>query len=75
MTTTEERYILLVEAVKLLAAPFDVQRKEIPAYAPLAYELITTFQENFFLLSGLIRENRISNDATAELFFYTRKLK
>jgi len=75
MTTTEERYVLLVEAVKLLAAPFDLQRKEIPEYAPLAYELITTFQDDFFLLSGLIRENRVSNDATAELIFLYQKVE
>ena len=67
MTTIDERYRIFLEALRLIAAPYDLQRVSVPDYVPLVDDIIDTFQNGFFVLPGPIREGYISKGAVADL--------
>ena len=54
---------MLLESIRLVAAPFEVQKKSLPDFVNLVDEVATTFGDAYLLVPQLIRAGLISSGA------------
>ena len=63
----EEQYETLIESLKLLAATYETQVSVLPDFVDLVFEVVDTYENAFFLLPTIIRNDFLSKENIASL--------
>jgi hypothetical protein len=64
---SRQQYKLLVESIKLVGAPYDLRLSTLPDYVDVVFEIITGYEDTFYLLPGLIEDDLLSKKAVVSL--------
>lgn len=63
----EQQYKSLIESLKLVASPYEIQVQSLPEFADVPFEVFSELDNSFLLMPQLIENNFLSKESIARI--------